>query len=47
MLLIQVTSEMAAILKTKGFMLTCRGAINVKGKGEMVTYFLDARAPKE
>merc|ERR1719273_2438916 len=44
---IQVTQEVAQILKTKGYILTCRGAISVKGKGEMVTYFLDATAPKE
>ena len=30
-----------------GYMLTCRGTISVKGKGDMVTYFLDAMAPKE
>ena len=30
-----------------GYMLTCRGSISVKGKGDMVTYFLDAMAPKE
>ena len=39
--------NVAQILKTKGYILTCRGAISVKGKGEMVTYFLDATAPKE
>jgi len=44
---IQVTQEVAQILKTKGYLLTCRGAISVKGKGEMVTYFLEATAPKE
>ena len=43
----QVTQEVAQILKTKGYMLTCRGTISVKGKGDMVTYFLDAMAPKE
>lgn len=25
----------------KGYPLTCRGTINVKGKGDMETYFLD------
>jgi len=44
---IQVTQEVAQILKMKGYMLTCRGTISVKGKGDMVTYFLDAMAPKE
>lgn len=38
---IQVTREMHDILKAKGYPLTCRGTINVKGKGSMVTYFLD------
>ena len=42
-----MTQEVAQILKTKGYMLTCRGTISVKGKGDMVTYFLDAMAPKE
>ena len=44
---LQVTQEVAQILKTKGYLLNCRGAISVKGKGEMVTYFLEATAPKE
>lgn len=44
---IQVTQEVAQILKTRGYILTCRGTISVKGKGDMVTYFLDAMAPKE
>ncbi|XP_063224763.1 adenylate cyclase type 6 [Bacillus rossius redtenbacheri] len=38
---IQVTQEMYQILHTKGYPLTCRGTIKVKGKGEMVTYFLN------
>lgn len=29
------------ILHAKGYPLTCRGTIKVKGKGEMVTYFLN------
>jgi len=43
---IQVTEEVANILITKGYNLTCRGAISVKGKGEMVTFFLDDRPKK-
>ncbi|KAG7212622.1 hypothetical protein KM043_012911 [Ampulex compressa] len=37
---IQVTQEVRDILVTKGYPLTCRGTIQVKGKGSMVTYFL-------
>jgi hypothetical protein len=39
----QVTQEVAQILETKGYTLTCRGTIRVKGKGDMVTYFLEDR----
>ncbi|XP_014290684.1 adenylate cyclase type 6 isoform X2 [Halyomorpha halys] len=38
---IQVTQEMYQILSAKGYPLTCRGSVEVKGKGEMITYFLD------
>lgn len=38
---IQVTQEVHDILIAKGYPLTCRGTIQVKGKGSMVTYFLD------
>ncbi|XP_025408050.1 adenylate cyclase type 5 isoform X1 [Sipha flava] len=38
---IQVTDEVYEILKLKGYPLTCRGVIEVKGKGNMVTYFLN------
>ncbi|XP_076397120.1 adenylate cyclase type 6 isoform X1 [Megachile rotundata] len=38
---IQVTQEVHDILVTKGYPLTCRGSIQVKGKGSMITYFLD------
>lgn len=44
---IQVTEEVYDILSSKGFPLTCRGAIEVKGKGSMVTYFLDGPRPSE
>jgi len=40
---IQVTQEIEQILKPKGFQLSCRGLIPVKGKGEMLTYFLDGQ----
>lgn len=32
------------ILNTHGYPLTCRGTIEVKGKGSMETYFLDGHA---
>lgn len=38
---IQVTQEVRDILCPKGYPLTCRGSIQVKGKGSMITYFLD------
>lgn len=38
---IQVTQEVKDILSDKGYSLTCRGTIQVKGKGNMITYFLD------
>ncbi|XP_015430414.1 PREDICTED: adenylate cyclase type 6 [Dufourea novaeangliae] len=38
---IQVTQEVRDILIAKGYPLTCRGTIQVKGKGSMVTHFLD------
>lgn len=41
---IQVTQEVRDILHAKGYPLTCRGPIQVKGKGNMVTYFLDGPA---
>lgn len=44
---IQVTQEVYDILSSKGFPLTCRGSIQVKGKGSMVTYFLDGPRPSE
>ncbi|XP_059423319.1 adenylate cyclase type 2 isoform X1 [Carassius carassius] len=37
---IQVTEETSCILQTLGYMCTCRGIINVKGKGELKTYFV-------
>ncbi|XP_042905332.1 adenylate cyclase type 5 isoform X2 [Parasteatoda tepidariorum] len=37
---IQVTHDMYLILKEHGYPLECRGYISVKGKGEMLTYYL-------
>lgn len=37
----QVTQEVYEILNARGYQLRCRGPIEVKGKGKMVTYFLD------
>ncbi|KAM3956898.1 LOW QUALITY PROTEIN: adenylate cyclase type 6 [Aphomia sociella] len=38
---IQVTQEVYDILSTRGYCLRCRGTVDVKGKGNMVTFFLD------
>ncbi|KAJ8268307.1 hypothetical protein COCON_G00134790 [Conger conger] len=38
--IIQVTEETSRILQTLGYMCSCRGIINVKGKGELKTYFV-------
>uniref|UniRef100_A0A671UY96 Adenylate cyclase type 2 n=1 Tax=Sparus aurata TaxID=8175 RepID=A0A671UY96_SPAAU len=37
---IQVTEETSGILSTLGYMCSCRGIINVKGKGDLKTYFV-------
>jgi hypothetical protein len=37
---------MYQILSDRGYVLTCRGMINVKGKGEMVTYLLNGHSSK-
>lgn len=37
---VQVTEETSHILSTLGYMCSCRGIINVKGKGELKTYFV-------
>uniref|UniRef100_A0A3B4WNB3 Adenylate cyclase type 2 n=1 Tax=Seriola lalandi dorsalis TaxID=1841481 RepID=A0A3B4WNB3_SERLL len=37
---IQVTEETSRILSTLGYVCSCRGIINVKGKGELKTYFV-------
>ncbi|GCB60929.1 hypothetical protein scyTo_0014251 [Scyliorhinus torazame] len=38
---IQITEETSNILQTLGYNCTCRGIINVKGKGELKTYFVN------
>ncbi|XP_040079426.1 adenylate cyclase type 5 isoform X2 [Ixodes scapularis] len=40
---IQVTQEMYSILEPLGYPMECRGYISVKGKGDMLTYFLTGR----
>ncbi|XP_053178950.1 atrial natriuretic peptide receptor 2-like [Scomber japonicus] len=41
---IQVSGATADLLHTlKGYVLTCRGTLNVKGKGEMTTWWLEAK----
>ncbi|KAM8966407.1 adenylate cyclase type 2 [Pelodytes ibericus] len=37
---IQVTEETCNVLLALGYVCTCRGIINVKGKGELKTYFV-------
>lgn len=44
---IQVTQEVYQILHSKGYPLSCRGSIEVKGKGTMVTYFLNGFANQD
>lgn len=44
---LKVTEEMHQILKPRGFQLTCRGSVNVKGKGSMITYFLKGKSTEE
>lgn len=40
--LIQVTEEVYRLLNTN-YDLVCRGKVSVKGKGEMLTYFLEGK----
>ncbi|KAK5907205.1 hypothetical protein CesoFtcFv8_005082 [Champsocephalus esox] len=41
---IQVSGATANLLHTlKGYILTCRGTFNVKGKGDMTTWWLEAK----
>ncbi|XP_063041183.1 adenylate cyclase type 2b [Engraulis encrasicolus] len=37
---IQVTEETSRVLQTLGYSCSCRGIINVKGKGELKTFFV-------
>ncbi|KAF3697720.1 Adenylate cyclase type 2 [Channa argus] len=37
---IQVTEETALVVQSVGYIVTLRGVINVKGKGELTTYFV-------
>uniref|UniRef100_A0A8D2L2X5 adenylate cyclase n=1 Tax=Varanus komodoensis TaxID=61221 RepID=A0A8D2L2X5_VARKO len=41
---IQVTEEVQRILKRCNYEFVCRGKVSVKGKGEMLTYFLEGKA---
>ncbi|MGH0127489.1 UNVERIFIED_CONTAM: hypothetical protein FKN15_046824 [Acipenser sinensis] len=42
---IQVTTDMYQVLSGYNYALECRGVVKVKGKGEMMTYFLNAGPP--
>ena len=42
-----MTEEVYHILHERGYPLTCRGSVKVKGKGEMVTYFLNDRSTEQ
>ncbi|XP_023682721.1 adenylate cyclase type 5 isoform X2 [Paramormyrops kingsleyae] len=38
---IQVTTDLYQVLSSYSYLLECRGVVKVKGKGEMMTYFLN------
>lgn len=40
---IQVTEEVHRLLRRGTYRFVCRGKVSVKGKGEMLTYFLEGR----
>lgn len=40
----QITQEVYNILEPRGYNMKCRGKINVKGKGSMITYFLQRKS---
>lgn len=44
----QVTEETAQVVQSVGYGVTLRGVVNVKGKGELTTYFVntDQLSPK-
>lgn len=44
---IQVTEDVYEIVKDRAYNLTCRGTINVKGKGTMVTYLMPGIAKEQ
>lgn len=39
-----MTEEVQRILKRCSYEFVCRGKVSVKGKGEMLTYFLEGKA---
>lgn len=43
----QVTEQTYEILKDKGFKFIYRGPVKVKGKGQLVTYYLTGRDEKQ
>ncbi|XP_060109757.1 adenylate cyclase type 2 [Heteronotia binoei] len=43
---IQVTEETSKILQTLGYICICRGIINVKGKGDLQTFFVQTEMTK-
>ncbi|KAG7495822.1 adenylate cyclase type 4-like [Solea senegalensis] len=42
---IQVTGETAQMAESVGYSVTLRGVVNVKGKGQLTTYFVNAEHP--
>lgn len=44
---IQVTQDVYNILEPRGYKLKCRGKINVKGKGSMITYILQRKSTSD
>lgn len=40
---LQVTEEVHRLLRRGTYRFVCRGKVSVKGKGEMLTYFLEGR----
>ncbi|XP_051754490.1 adenylate cyclase type 7 isoform X2 [Ctenopharyngodon idella] len=44
---IQVTEETSDVLQTLGYLCECRGLINVKGKGELKTFFVCTDSSKQ
>lgn len=37
----QVTEDTAQVVQSVGYSVTLRGVVNVKGKGELTTYFIN------